>query len=170
MFASLFGSVRDDVDRQIQWARAEVRRQTRHTALTLILAGMATAAGLGAAAVGLIALYIWLAVRYGQFLSLGAIGGGLLLLALVLFVLAFTRRRLPVASPPPLQVAQPSELLRTLAGESNGQLVAGSQQALNLAATTMRDGSRSALFGTLVLAALIGLIAGRRAGGGSHRL
>jgi hypothetical protein len=77
MFAPLFGAVRADLDRQIEWARVEVRRQARHTALILILAGVAAFAGLGAAVVGLIALYTWLAMEHGQFIALGMIGGAL---------------------------------------------------------------------------------------------
>jgi hypothetical protein len=162
MFAPLFGAVRADLDRQIEWARVEVRRQARHTALILILAGVAAFAGLGAAVVGLIALYTWLAMEHGQFIALGMIGGGLLLLALILFALALVRHRPRFASPPPLQFAQPAALLGTLVQGRNARVVAGSEQVLNLTTGTLRSGSRSAIFGTLALVALVGLIAGRR--------
>ena len=69
--------MRADLDRQIEWARVEVGRQASHTALLLILAGAAAIAGLGAAVVGLVALYTWLAMEHGQFIALGMIGGGL---------------------------------------------------------------------------------------------
>ena len=93
MFAALLGAVRADIDRQIGWAKHEVKRQTRYTALIGILAGVAALATLGAIVVGLIALHSWLAIRIGPFVAHGLIGGGLLLLALVLFALAFIRRR-----------------------------------------------------------------------------
>jgi hypothetical protein len=162
MFASLFGAVRADLDRQVEWARIEAGRQARHTVLILVLASVAAFAGLGAAVLGLIALYTWLAMDYGQFIALGMIGGGLLLLALILFALAFGLHRPRLASPPPLQIAQPAVLLGTLGQGRNAKVLTGGQQVLNLASDTMRGGSRSALFGTLALVALVGLIAARR--------
>jgi hypothetical protein len=34
MFASLLDAIRADIDRQIGWAKVEVRRQTRYSVLT----------------------------------------------------------------------------------------------------------------------------------------
>jgi len=160
MFAPLVNAVRADIDRQIGWAKDEVRRQSRYTALTGILAGVAILAALGAIVVGLIALHVWLAPRAGPLAALAVIGGGLLLLALVLFALAFARRRPPLAARPRLEIAQPAALLGALRpGRLDGVM---GEQTLNKATDTLRHGSRSALFGTLVLVAVIGLIAGRR--------
>jgi len=61
MFAPLLGVVRADIDRQMGWARAEVRRQIRYAVLIGAIAGMAALAALGALTVGLIALHSWLA-------------------------------------------------------------------------------------------------------------
>ena len=160
MFAPLVNAVRADIDRQIGWAKDEVRRQSRYTALAGILAGVAILAALGAIVVGLIALHVWLAPRAGPLAALAVIGGGLLLLALVLFALAFARRRPPLAARPRLEIAQPAALLGALRpGRLDGVM---GEQTLNKATDTLRHGSRSALFGTLVLVAVIGLIAGRR--------
>jgi hypothetical protein len=82
--------------------------------------------------------------------------------ALILFALAFGRRRPRLASPPPPQFARPAALLGTLGQGRNAKVVTGGQQVLNLATNTLRNGSRSALFGTLALAALVGMIAARR--------
>jgi hypothetical protein len=41
MFVALRSAVHADIDRQIGWAKDQVKRQTRHTALTGILAGVA---------------------------------------------------------------------------------------------------------------------------------
>jgi hypothetical protein len=79
MFAALMGAVRADIDRQIGWAKDQVKRQTRYTALMGILAGVAALAALGAVIVGLIALHSWLAMQTGPFIEHGLIGGGLLL-------------------------------------------------------------------------------------------
>jgi hypothetical protein len=93
MFAPLLGAVRADIDRQIGWAKQEVARQTRHTALIGILAGAAALATIGAIVVGLIALYTWLATKHGSFIAYGMIGGGLLLIASILFTLTVAGRR-----------------------------------------------------------------------------
>jgi hypothetical protein len=162
MFAPLLGAVRDDIDRQVGWVKDEVRRQTRHTALVGVFAIAAALAALGAVVVGLAALYSWLATQTGPFIAYGMIGGGLLLTALILFTLAFIRQRPRVASRPPLQIARPAALLGTLGQGRYAKVVAGSEQTLRLATGTVRDGTRSTLLGTLALAAVVGLIAGRR--------
>jgi hypothetical protein len=161
MFAPLLDGVRADIDRQIGWAKAEVRRQTRYRALIAVVAGVAALAALGAIVVGLIALYLWLAMQASPFAALGMIGSGLLLVALMLLVPAFVwRRPSRVASRPPLQTRPTAALLGVLGQASYDN--AGREQALKLATGTVRHGSRSALLGTLVLAAVVGLIAGRR--------
>jgi hypothetical protein len=161
MFAPLLDGIRADIDRQIGWAKAEVRRQTRYRALIAVVASMAALAALGATVVGLIALYLWLAMQASPFAALGMIGSGLLLVALMLLVLAFVwRRPSRVASRPPLQTRPTAALLGVLGQASYDN--AGREQALKLATGTVRHGSRSALLGTLVLAAVVGLIAGRR--------
>ena len=162
MFAPLLDGIRADIDRQIDWAKVEVRRQTRYTALIGLLAGVAVLAAVGAIVVGLIALYFWLAMQAGPFTALGAIGIGLLLVALMLCVPAFVWRRPRITSPPRLQVARPAALLGTLRQDSYGKLIASSDSMLKLATSTLRHGSRPALLGTLALAAFMGLIAGRR--------
>ena len=53
MFAPLLDGIRADIDRQIGWAKAEVRRQTRYRALIAVVAGVAALAALGAIVVGL---------------------------------------------------------------------------------------------------------------------
>jgi hypothetical protein len=162
MLAPLLGAVRADIDRQVGWATKEARRQIRHTALTGTLMGAAALAALGAATVGLIALYTWLAMRLDPFVALAIIGAGLLALALILFTLAAVRRRPPIASRPPLQAAQPAALLGTLGRSRYDKVAAGASETLKLASATVREGSRSRLIGTLAVAVLVGLIAGRR--------
>jgi hypothetical protein len=162
MFAALLGAVRADIDRQIGWAKDQVKRQTRYTVLMGILAGVAALAALGAVIVGLIALHSWLATQTGPFVAHGLIGGDLLLLALILFALAFIRRRPRLAARPALQIVRPAALLGTLGQSSYDRAVAGSEQTLKLATGTLRDGSRSALLGTLALAVAVGLLLGRR--------
>ena len=170
MVAALLGAVRADIDRQIGWAKGEVKRQARYTALVGILGGVAALATLGAVVVGLIALHSWLAMQIGPFVAHGLIGGGLLLLASLVLALAFILRRPELVARPPLQVAQPAALLGTLRQGSYDKVFAGGEQTLKLATDTLRDGSRSALLGALAIAAMVGLIVGRRlsSGGRAH--
>ena len=55
MFAPLLGAVRADMDRQVGWAREELRRQVRYTALIGAIGGMGALAAIGVLIVGLIA-------------------------------------------------------------------------------------------------------------------
>ena len=72
------------------------------------------------------------------------------------------RRRPRLAARPPLQIAQPAALLGGLRQGSYDQVVTGGEQTLKLATETLRDGSGSALLGTLALAVAVGLLVGRR--------
>ena len=162
MFAPLLGAIRADIDRQVDWAKDEARRQTRYATFTAVLAGAAALAALGAIVVGLIALYLWLAMQVDPLIALAIIGGGLLLLAVLLFALALVRRRPRLVPRPQLQIARPAALLGTLRPASYDKIVAGGEPVLKLTANTLRRGSRSALLGTLVLVAVVGLITGRR--------
>jgi hypothetical protein len=162
MFAALRSAVHADIDRQIGWAKDQLKRQTRYTALMGIISGMAALAALGAVIVGLIALHYWLAMQTGPFIAHGPIGGGLLLLALTLLALAVIWRRPRLAARPPLQIAQPVALLGGLRQGSYDKVVTGGGQTLKLATETLRDGSGSALLGTLALAVAVGLLVGRR--------
>ncbi len=162
MFAPLLGAVRADIDRQVGWMKDEFSRQTRHTALIGVFATVAGLAALGAVVVGLTAFYSWLAAQTGPFMAYGVLGGGLALIALVLLTLAFIWRRPRVASRPPLQIARPAALLEALGHRRYANLLADGEQTLRLASGTVRNGSRSTLFSTLAIAAVLGLMAGRR--------
>jgi hypothetical protein len=160
MLAALRGAIRADVGRQVGWAKGEVGRQVRYTALTGAFATVAVLAALGAVVVGLIALYGWLATQTDPFIALGMIGGGLLLLALILLALAFIRRRPRPALRPRLQIARPAALL--FGQGRRGKLIADSTPPLQLVTETLRHGSRAEFLGALALAAVIGLLIGRR--------
>ena len=162
MFASLLGAIHADIDRQVDWAKGEVRRQTSYTVLTGVLAAIAALAALGAAGVGITALYFRLVMQVDPFVELGIIGGGLVLLALILLALALVRQRPRLALRPRLQIAQPAALVETLWPRRYGKTTVGSERMLALTTETVRQGSRPALVGTLLLVAMVGLIAGRR--------
>jgi len=161
MFSPLVGAFRADIDRQIGWAKEEAKRQRQHVLLVGILLGVAALAVLGAIAIGLIALHMWLTSRYGPFISLGIIGGGLLVLALILVLLAINRRRPRLSARPPLQMAQPAAVLGMLGQNTYGKVALGGERALSFGSEHIREGSRSTLLGTLALITVLGLIAGR---------
>jgi len=161
MFAPLVNAVRADIDRQIGWARGEVRRQTRHTALVGSLAVAAALAAIGAVIVGLIALYFWLSIQFNPFAALGMIGGGLLALALILLAFVFAWKRPQLASRPQLLVAQPAALIGTFKRGSDGQ-GASREESMKLVADTVRQSPPAALLGVLLFAAIVGVVTGRR--------
>jgi hypothetical protein len=162
MFVPLLNAIRADIDRQIGWTKDQVRRQTRYTALIVALTGVAAVAALGAIIVGLIAVYVWLSMQTNPFAALGMIGGALLLVSLILMAVTFVWRRPRLAARPHLQIAQPAALLGALAPGGYVKATAGSKETSKRAAGAVRHSSRPALVGTLALAVIIGLIAGRR--------
>jgi hypothetical protein len=162
MFASLKDAVRADLDRQIGWAKGEVRRQTRHTALVGSLAAVAALAALGVVIVALIALYFLLSVELGPFTALGIIGGGLLVIALILFALAVMWKRPRSALRPRLQIAQPAALIGTLRRGSDDRMIASKEDAVTLLTDTVRHSPPRTLLGVLIIAAVVGLVTGRR--------
>jgi hypothetical protein len=162
MLAVLKDAVRADIDRQIGWARGEVRRQTRHTALVGSLAGGAALAALGVVIIGLIALYFWLSKQLGPFAALGIIGGGLLALAMILLAFVFTLKRPQLASRPQLQIAQPAALIGTLRQGVDGKAVASREDTLKLVTDTARQSPPATLLGVLLIAAVVGVVTGRR--------
>jgi hypothetical protein len=163
MFASLFGAVQADIDRQVDWAKGEARRRVRYTVRVAIFTGVGVLAVIGAAIVGLIALHTWLAARWTPLIAHGMIGGGLLLLALILFLAAAAGRPPRLGARPPLQLAGPAAALGVLAtGAGAGKVSRRAQDGLKLASETVKQGSRSSLLGTLALAAVIGFIISRK--------
>jgi Putative Actinobacterial Holin-X, holin superfamily III len=162
MFGKLIDLVRGDIDRQLAWVKTEVGRQGRYAALTAALVAVAALSALGAIVVGCVALYWWLATRYSPYLAFAVLGGGFALLAFILFVLAFGRHRPKVRSAPALQSARPATLINSLKQAGYGDAIAAGEQVSKMANDNLRHGSRQTLFGTLALAAVVGLIVGRR--------
>ena len=162
MFAPLLGAVRADMDRQMGWAREELRRQVRYTALIGAIGGMVALAAIGALIVGLIALHSWLAPQVGSLTALGMIAAGLLLLMVLLLLVALSLRRPELKTRPALQVVQPATLFRAGANLGADQAIATDKDSLRFATEALREGSRSELLGALALIALAGVIAGRK--------
>jgi hypothetical protein len=136
-----------------------------------------------------VALYRWVDMYKGPFAALAAVGAVMALLATAMFVLAFGRRNRTPASavvdrrsaasspPPPPPAPQPMSTLLTAALPSlppnaslfdvlthrfSTRVVGASDEAIDAAVHVMRTGSKSALFGTLAVVALVGVLLGRR--------
>jgi hypothetical protein len=161
MFGEFVDLMRADVDRQVVWLKTEVKRQARYAALTAVVAAAAALSALGAVVVGCIALYWWLAKRYGPDVAFAVLGGGFALLAVLLSLLMFARRRPQLPARPTLQSVRPATLIETLKQTGYRDAVTAGEQISSLANDNLRHGSRQSLFGTLVLAALVGLVVGR---------
>lgn len=162
MFGRLVALVRSDIDRQTAWLKAELGRQSRYVGLTMVLAAAAALCALGAIVVGCVALHWWLAMRYGRNVAFAALGGGFALLALMLFVLAFARHRPKLQHPPALQSVRPATLVNTVRQAGYGDAIRAGEQVSKIANDHLRHGSRQSLFGSMAVAALVGLIVGRR--------
>jgi hypothetical protein len=165
----------------------QVTEQVKETSLMIGFAFVGAIAALATFIIVLVALYRWVEMYNGPFAALAAVGVVMALLAGVMFILAFGRRRhkpasavvnrRPAASPPPPSPPQPASVALSAALPSlpsNASLfdilthrfstrVAGaSDEAIDAAVHIMRTGSKSALFGTLAVVALVGVLIGRR--------
>jgi hypothetical protein len=169
----------------------ELAEQAKKTGLTIGFAAVGGIAAIATFVIVLVALYRWADLYGGPFAGLAAVGMVTGLLAAVMFVLAFWRGpRNPAsagvdggraAAPAPPQgptprPRPPSALLAAALPSlpSNASVVdvlkhrvsthvAGAgDEAVDAAVHLMRTGSRSVLFGTLAVVALVGVLLGRR--------
>ena len=167
----------------------QLAEQVKETSLTIVFALVGAIAAIATFIVILVALYRWVDMYHGPFAALAVVGVVLALLAAVMFLLAFGRRsrkpaivvvdRRPAVSPPqpappppqPISVALSAalppppanaSLFDVLTHRFSTRVVAASDEAIDGAVRVMRTGSKSALFGTLAVTALVGVLLGRR--------
>jgi hypothetical protein len=130
----------------------DLKREVRGIAVTVALALAGAFLAIVAIAIGLRALYLWLELQVGVFPALGILGGASVLLAIVLFFFAFKRGR--KAKPAP-RAANPLQA-------SAAALAEATEQAVHGATDSVRNGSRKQMYTTILVAALAGLLLGRR--------
>jgi hypothetical protein len=171
---------------EIRGQIAEFRIRTTHQITeqikaTTLLVGFAFIGGAAAIAtfiIILVALYRWVDLYYGPFPALAALGAVTALLSIVMFVLAFRRRPRKSASTPPSRSTPPAQsgavsavlpplppnatFLDVLRHRFSTRVAGAGDETLDAAVHFMRTGSRSVLFGTLAVAALVGVMIGRR--------
>jgi hypothetical protein len=170
-------------------ATHQVTEQVKATGLMVGFAFVGAIAAIATFIIVLVALYRWVDMYKGPFAALAAVGAVMALLATAMFVLAFGRRNRTPASavvdrrsaasspPPPPPAPQPMSTLLTAALPSlppnaslfdvlthrfSTRVVGASDEAIDAAVHVMRTGSKSALFGTLAVVALVGVLLGRR--------
>jgi len=172
--------VRGQIDELKRSAISQATEQIKETGLTVgLLLGGAIAA-LFTLIIALAALYVWIDMHEGPLVAFAVIGLVTALLAALMFALAFLRRKrgaapaavysAPAASPPAaplLMSALPpppanASFFDRLTHRFTTRVATAGDEALNAAVHAMRTSSRPALFGTLAVVALVGVLIGRR--------
>ena len=175
---------------QVEAFRAKATHQiTQQVKETGLMIGFAFAGAIAAVAtfvIVLVALYRLVDVYEGPFAALAAVGVITALLAAAMFMFASGqggRKRTSVAAqrplaapprPPPSSPPQPAlsaalpplppnaSLLDVLTHRFSTRVAGASDEALDAVVHIMRTGSKSVLFGTLGVVALVGVLLGRR--------
>ena len=165
-------------------AIAQATERAKETGLTVGFILLRAGAALATFIMALAGLYLWVNIHSGPFAALGVVGSVTALLAALMFALAFLRwRRKPPApsiyldrpaSPPPsptapilLSAALPpppanASFFDALTHRFSARVAAAGDEAIDTAVHAMRTSSRPALFGTLAVVALVGVLIGRR--------
>ena len=167
----------------------QLGEQVKATGLMVGYAFIGGVAAIATLVIVLVALYRWVDLYKGPFAALAAVGVVTGLTAAVMFALAFWRKprtpassgvdrrtaALPPAPPVPpsrpvsavLSAALPSppsnaSAFDILTHRVSTRVAGAGDEAIDEAAHLVRTGSRSALFGTLAVVALVGVLLGRR--------
>jgi hypothetical protein len=176
--------VRGHIDELKRSAISQATEQVKETGLTVGLLLIGAIAAILTLIVVLAALYLWVDTYQGPFVALAVVGVVTASLAALMFVLAFRRARRklvaaplylnPAASPPPaasspvlLAAALPplppsASFFDHLTHRFTTRVATAGDEALDAAVHAMRTSSRPALFGTLAVVALVGVLIGRR--------
>ena len=80
-------------EQRVEVAKDQVRRAAQTAAVVAALSALGAVALLAALGVGLFALYSWVLLNYGLFYALAAVGGVLILIAIILFAGAMLEAR-----------------------------------------------------------------------------
>lgn len=176
-----------EIRAQVEEAKAGVIHQIgaeiREVGLTVGFVLVGAIATLLTFIVGLAALYLWVDIHQGPFAALGTVGLVTASLAALMLGLSFRRGKRkppapvylnPAASPPPpantptlLSAALPppppnASFVDVLTHQFSTRVAAAGDEAIDAAVHVMRTSSRPALFATLAVVALVGVLIGRR--------
>ena len=168
----------------------QIAEQIKQTGLVVGFALVGTVAAVATFIIALVGLYRWVDLYKGPFAALAAVGAVTALLAAGMFVLA-SRGKPPetasrvarggrlTAAPPELSASQPwpvsaalsaavpspppnASVADLLTHRVSTRVAGAGDEAIDAAVHLMRNGSRSVLFGTLAVVALVGVVIGRR--------
>jgi hypothetical protein len=184
-FSQKLAEIRGQIHELKRSAIHQVTEQVKETGITVgfILGG--AIAALFTFVIALAALYVWVDMHEGPLAACGAVGLVTALLAALMFVLALQRGkrrpapapaavyRAPAASPPSpaaapvlMSVLPPpppnASFFDHLTHRFTTRVATAGDEALDTAVHVMRTSSRPALFGTLAVVALVGVLIGRR--------
>jgi hypothetical protein len=81
---------------------------------------------------------------------------------LILIAFVLMQRRPRLASRPQLLLAQPTALIGTFKRGLDSRQIASQEDTLRLVADTVRQSPPAALLGVLLIAAIVGVVTGRR--------
>jgi len=175
--------VRGQIDELKRSAISQATEQVKETGLTVGLILLGAIAALFTFVIALAALYVWVDMHEGPLAACGAVGLATALLAALMFVLALRRGkrrptpvpvyRSPAALPPSSPVAPVlmsvlppppanASFFDHLTHRFTTRVATAGDEALDTAVHAMRTSSRPALFGTLAIVALVGVLIGRR--------
>ena len=167
----------------------QLGEQVKEAGLMVGFAFIGVVAAIATFVIVLVALYRWVDLYKGPFAALAAVGVVTGLIAAVMFALAFRRKpRRPTSSgvdrraaavppAPPVPPTRPVSAVLSAALPSppsnasafdilthrvSTRVAGAGDEAIDAAAHLVRTGSRSALFGTLAVVALVGVLLGRR--------
>ena len=175
--------IRGQIDELKRSAISQATEQVKETGLTVGLILLGAIAALFTFVIALGALYVWVDMHEGPLAACGAVGLVTALLAALMFALALLRGkrrpvpapvyRAPAASPPASPVAPilmsvlppppaNASFFDHLTHRFTTRVATAGDEALDAAVHVMRTSSRSALFGTLAIVALVGVLIGRR--------
>ncbi len=142
----------------LRFVGIDLKRTAREAAVTLALVVSGAFAAILALAFGFAALFLWLDGLLGTFAALGILGGASALLAVVLIAVAFRRA-------PRKPRAYAEDALQAAAGSAPASAAAFARtadEAVKGITEIVGNGSRQQIIGTIAVAALIGLLLGRR--------
>ena len=184
-FSQKLAEIHGQIDELKRSAIHQVTEQVKETGITVgfILGG--AIAALFTFVIALAALYVWVDMHEGPLAACGAVGLVTALLAALMFVLALQRgKRRPASAPapvyrapaasPPSPAAAPvlmsvlpppppnASFFDHLTHRFTTRVATAGDEALDTAVHVMRTSSRPALFGTLAVVALVGVLIGRR--------
>ena len=175
--------IRGQFDELKRSAISQATDQAKETGLTVGFILLGAVAALFTFIIALAALYVWVDMHEGPLAALGAVGLVTALLAALMFALAFGRGRrkpapapvyrAPAASPPASPIAPilmsvlppppaNASLFDHLTHRFTTRVATAGDEALDTAVHVMRTSSRPALFGTLAVVTLVGVLIGRR--------